>query len=180
MKDEVWKDVVGYEGLYKVSNLGNVWSYYKNKKITPAKNCDGYLNVSLRKEKKGKTHKVHRLVLIAFTAKVEQKEEVNHIDNVRDNNVLANLEWVTRRENLAHTKKQNRHYKFPKRSCQEHTQAKLTNKKVLLLIKLVESGKNKKQLSSDFGISTGTINDILAGRRWSQLTKRGKKFEKAN
>ncbi len=170
MDKEEWRPVVGYEGFYEVSNLGNVWSCLKKKKLSPAKNFDGYLNICLYSNKQSKTMKVHRLVMFAFVGKPEVVKEVNHIDNVRDNNRLDNLEWVTRLENLAHTVKQNRHYKFKRRVGENHNQAKLTNKQVLEIVKLLKKGFLPKEVAFNYNVSTACVSDIKSGRKWSYIT----------
>lgn len=103
---EIWKDVVGYEGLYKISNLGNIISARRNynkgcKYLTPFEN-DGYDRVTLVVNYKRKNYLVHRLVAEAFIPNVEQKEVVNHIDGNKKNNTVDNLEWVTKQENTFH------------------------------------------------------------------------------
>ena len=103
---EIWKDVVGYEGLYKISNLGNVLSTRRNyskgcKYLTPFEN-GGYDRVTLVVNSKHKNLLVHRLVAEAFIPNPEQKEAVNHIDGNKKNNTVDNLEWVTKQENTIH------------------------------------------------------------------------------
>ena len=99
--DEIWKDIVGYEGKYAVSNWGKVKSLNynhtgKEKLLSPVKTEKGYLFVNLRREGSRKTYKVHRLVLMTF-APCENMEnlQVNHIDEDKSNNRLENLEWCT-------------------------------------------------------------------------------------
>lgn len=101
MTNEVWKDIEGYEGLYQVSNMGNVKSvgYGKERVLKFGKNNDGYLRVVLYKEGKGKTHKVHRLVAQAFIPNPENKEQIDHLNTIRTDNRVENLRWVTPKEN---------------------------------------------------------------------------------
>lgn len=98
-QEEIWKDVVGYEGLYQVSNLGRVRSlgfdkWHKGKII---KGCfDGkkkYLFVSLHKEGKSKGFNIHRLVATAFIPNPNNLPQVNHKDEDKTNNCADNLEW---------------------------------------------------------------------------------------
>lgn len=107
---EIWKDIVGYEGLYKVSNLGNVLSIprqgtHSNKEyfLKKIKTKKGYLNVTLMKESKSLYTGIHRLVAQAFIPNKENKPQVNHIDGNKENNSVNNLEWVTNKENMLHS-----------------------------------------------------------------------------
>lgn len=120
MNGEIWKPIVGYEGLYEVSNKGRVHSlprmvhynsgYEKRnngKILTPSKaskykNCD-YYRVSLSKDNKAKAIPVHRLVAEHFIQRKEGCNFVNHIDGNKHNNSADNLEWVTSKGNKLHT-----------------------------------------------------------------------------
>ena len=110
-KSEVWRDVVGYEGLYKVSNKGNVRSVARKDSIgrkcggrmlKPLSHKVGYLQVQLHKNGKMKNKYIHRLVAEAFIPNLNNLPEVNHIDEIKDNNELSNLEWCTRQYNNNH------------------------------------------------------------------------------
>ena len=92
---EVWKDVVGYEGLYQVSDLGRVKS--RNKIMTPVKHKHGYLKIQLRKEGVSKNFFIHRLVMIAF--KGFSYLVTDHLNRNKEDNRLSNLEYVSSREN---------------------------------------------------------------------------------
>ena len=116
IQDEVWKDVEGYEGLYQISNFGNVKSLarivhsekrsdykIKEKILKQSDTTTGYKKVELHKgNEKRKSFKVHRLVAQAFIPNPENKLEVNHIDGNKHNNNVNNLEWVTSSENKIH------------------------------------------------------------------------------
>ena len=101
---EVWKDIEGDEGLYKISNLGYVYSI-KSKKILKIHDRQGYKYSQLWKCSKGKNFLIHRLVALAFIPNPENKKEVNHIDGDKSNNKVDNLEWVTSSENKIHAQK---------------------------------------------------------------------------
>ena len=110
-ENEVWKDVVGYEGLYKVSDRGNVYSVVRidniNRKrggriLKPSSLTGGYLRVQLCKNGKVKTKLIHRLVTEAFIPNPEKLPEVNHKDENPSNNELSNLEWCDARHNNNH------------------------------------------------------------------------------
>lgn len=102
----IWKDVVGYEGIYEVSDLGNVRSYHYNlygpRLLKPKIGKDSCCRVSLWKDKKEKTWLVHRLVALAFLPIIEGKSYVNHKDGSRLNNHVDNLEWCNHTENNNH------------------------------------------------------------------------------
>lgn len=102
--NEIWKDIVGYEGLYQVSNLGRVKSliYSKILKEFNDGRCDGYSKIKLYKDKSNKTIKISRLVAIAFLPNYNNLPVVNHIDGNKQNNSVNNLEWVTHSENQKH------------------------------------------------------------------------------
>ena len=101
---EEWKDVKGYEGIYQVSNLGNVKSLNynrtgKEKVLRFSKDKDEYLTVILCKDGKLKNFKVHRLVSQAFIPNTENKPCIDHINTNRTDNRVNNLRWVTHKEN---------------------------------------------------------------------------------
>lgn len=104
--DEIWKDIKGYEGLYQISNLGNVKSlgryvkhwrggllFRKETIMTPRINKYGYLQLSLTKEGKPKTFTVHQLVARAFIPNPNNYTCVNHKSEVKTENFVENLEW---------------------------------------------------------------------------------------
>ena len=100
---EVWKDVVGYEGLYQVSNLGRLKSAprprTKGGLLKPQYDRKGYLTFGLCKNGKSKMAKIHRLVAEAFIPNPGKLPEVNHKDEQKDNNCVENLEWCTTQYN---------------------------------------------------------------------------------
>lgn len=102
---EIWKEIKGYEGLYQVSNIGNVKSLnYRHtgeERIRkPNVGRDGYLRVELCKNGKRKTLLIHRLVLMTFAPINNMKKlDVNHKDENKQNNNLNNLEWCTPKYN---------------------------------------------------------------------------------
>lgn len=107
MEREIWKDVVGYEGLYRISSQGRLASYPKKRghanlgaRILKVRiNQYGYAQKTLVKDKQRKTFQIHRLVALAFIPNPLNKPQVDHIDTNRANNNVENLRWVTATEN---------------------------------------------------------------------------------
>lgn len=100
---EEWKDVVGYENLYKVSNLGNVMSFKRKKQhlLRPGKNNNGYLFVILIDNNKSrKMITIHRLVSKAFIENPKNLPCINHKDECKTNNKASNLEWCDQLYNI--------------------------------------------------------------------------------
>jgi len=112
---EIWKNVIGYEGFYQVSNLGNIKrvgsfrgvnkAYLNNYYLNHMDNGKGYLRVKLTLNNKSKRVMVHRIIAEAFIPRVENKNVVNHINNDKTNNSISNLEWCTKSENCLHAVK---------------------------------------------------------------------------
>ncbi len=118
---EIWKDIVRYEGLYMVSDKGNVkaldrmvdnrWGgkvFKKSKNIAIRKTKKGYERCCLICDKKINTAPIHRLVAEAFIPNPYNKPCINHIDCNPSNNNVKNLEWVTYSENILHAEKMGR------------------------------------------------------------------------
>lgn len=100
MTEEIWKDIAGFEGLYQVSNLGNVRSlnYARKhiiKNLTPHLGTNGYLRICFHKRPLHLGREVHRLVAEAFLPNQNNLPQVNHIDENRLNNRVENLEWCS-------------------------------------------------------------------------------------
>ena len=113
--DELWKDIPNYEGYYEVSSLGNFrakdryidsrWGgkrLYHGKPLLTELMEDGYSRIVLMKDGKKKRYMTHRLVALAFIPNPNNLPQVNHIDKVRNNNCVNNLEWNSAAQNNAH------------------------------------------------------------------------------
>jgi hypothetical protein len=96
---EMWNDIKGYEGLYKISNLGNVMNIKTSRILKSWINPEGYKCVDLYHNGKKKTMYIHRLIAIHYISNDENKQCVDHIDNNRLNNKLTNLRWCTNQQN---------------------------------------------------------------------------------
>ena len=104
MKEE-WKDIPKYEGIYMISDLGNIKSLYTNKILKPSTDKFGYTRFSATKDKKQKTLRTHRLVAEIFIPNPNNLSQVNHKDGNKLNNTVSNLEWCTDSENKLHAYK---------------------------------------------------------------------------
>lgn len=164
MIEEVWKDVVGYEGLYFVSNTGKICS---NSIVTNRKNRwggyskytkkgtlksffkkeNGYLCVHLYKDNKESSLYVHRIVAEAFIDNPLKKEEVNHKDFNKENNSVENLEWCSTKENIDHA------IKKYKRFC---------NGKKIICVETGIEYENSIEAGKELGISSANIRMALS------------------
>jgi hypothetical protein len=110
MEKEIWKPVVGYEGVYEVSNKGRIKSVerivdaknhkiHKRESIRNLKIHNGYYYITLSKNSKNETLAVHRIVAMAFLDKPNEKNHIDHINTNRLDNRVENLKWCTRLEN---------------------------------------------------------------------------------
>lgn len=97
--DEIWKPVVGYEGLYEVSSLWNVKTILTSR-ILKSINNEWYRQVWLYKKCIQNTIKIHILVAKTFIPNIENKPQVNHINWIKSDNRIENLEWCTSSENI--------------------------------------------------------------------------------
>lgn len=114
MAVEIWKPVAGFEGLYEVSNMGRVKSLgridrfnkrWEERILWPHLVGKNYLAVSLCKDGKVSSRKIHRLVAETFIPNPGRKPQVNHKDGNKENNAASNLEWSTNSENQLHARK---------------------------------------------------------------------------
>lgn len=96
----LWKDIEGYEGLYKISENGDIWSEYSKKIRKTTTGTTEYHRVTLNKDGESKHFNIHRLVAMSFVKNPYNKKYVNHIDENKNNNHYSNLEWCTQKENV--------------------------------------------------------------------------------
>lgn len=153
MIKEVWKDVVGYEGLYKVSNKGEVMSIITGRLLKPCDNGKGYLIVTLCKDGKKNKSYVHRLVATAFIPNPDKLPQVNHKDENKDRNIESNLEWCTAKYNMNYGTSPAKHREIT---------IKLTGRPC----KCIETGKEYKCISdcaADFGLYPSNVRAVCIG-----------------
>lgn len=99
---EIWKDIEGYEGLYQISNYGNVKSLRSGKNLSLNYDSKKYLTAHLCNKDGQRRFRVHRLVALAFIPNANNFSQVNHIDENKENNFYKNLEWCNNKYNSNH------------------------------------------------------------------------------
>lgn len=153
---EIFKEIEGYEGLYEVSNLGNVKSLNYNKTkieriLKAEKDIGGYLRVALRKQGKQKHYKIHRLVAQAFIPNPNNYKQVNHIDEDKTNNAASNLEWCSAKYNSSYGTRTHRITK--------------KNSKQVLFVEVNNIYQSAKQIEKEFGFPHQSISKVCTGKR---------------
>lgn len=185
---EIWKPVLGWEGLYEASNIGRIRSLprqgkyrmYGGKVLKPVIR-NGYHSVCLNKNRKGFIRYIHRLVLKAFVGKPFSAQYcTNHKNGIRTDNRTENLEWVTYAENNRHS------YEvlgnpYPTSPYQNHpgsqagsknNGAKLTEDDVLYIRKQYEYSYHwglLTKLAEQFNVSVSAISEIVHRKRWTHI-----------
>lgn len=156
--EEIWKPVNGFENKYLVSNHGEVKSLFNNKILKGFIDVFGYHQVLF-----GKTHKkMHRLVAEHFIPNPENKRCVNHLDSVKTNNHISNLEWATHSENTIHQFSMG--YKVAE--MENRWNSNIDETQILCIRACISEGIPKKELASYFNINVATINRCLSGKHW--------------
>lgn len=168
---ENWKDVIGYEGEYQVSDLGNVRSVNRvtangkrrrGKILRTAKDPRGYVRVTLYRAGKPKCRTVHSLVAEAFVAGKADGLEVCHGNDVKTNNVATNLRWDTRKANAADKVVNGR-----SASGSRNGRARLNEAQVAEIKLKLAAGAVRNHLRKEYGVSFQTIERISSGENWS-------------
>lgn len=165
LKGEEWRDVIGYEGVYKVSNLGRVQRLkgYKcaGNRILRIKLNKGYPTLMLSKNGKTKRVSVHKLVTDAFIGPCPDGLEVNHIDHDRANARADNLEYCTRQRNIAYAVEQGR--------FRAGDRASLNSVIVKEIKELLRQGISVASIARNYGTSLGAISAIKSRRNWKYI-----------
>ncbi len=148
----MWKDIIGWEDYYEISDNGEIRNKITNKIISGDTNSEGYHRVTLQNNKHTPNKKrcfVHRLVAEHFIPNPNNLPEVNHKDTNINNNTISNLEWVTKKENERHSRKYgSKEYKpfnviFTDHTCKEY--------------------EFKQDLADDLHITRGAVKHWLNG-----------------
>lgn len=169
MKFEIWKDIKGYEGLYQVSNLGEIKSLCrkkgfligKEKILKPTKNNKGYLYVTLRKSMQSKKMLVHQIVALTFINNPNKCKILNHKDGNPSNNCVDNLEWCTQKYNVNHCYKilgyKGSNYKKYGKNSNNHKSINQYNKER----DFIRTWDCIKDASEELNISCSSISNCL-------------------
>lgn len=172
---EIWKNIKGYEGLYQVSDIGRVRSldryvdrldhkiFKRGTILKQGTHKQGYKLVYLSKDNLSKTVKVHRLVALAFIDKPKGKNTVNHINSIKYDNRVENLEWLTQGENVSHAVREGLMHKGSSSG-----NSVLFEEDIPIIRHLCKSMK-RKDVSVLFGVSYEAITSVLNGRTWNHV-----------
>lgn len=179
--EEIWKDVVGYEGYYKVSSLGRIQTVERivnaplgrvSRVVSPIirkqqLSRGGYRQLTLSDADGQRTETVHRLVAAAFLPTQEGKEQVNHIDGNKDNNAVSNLEWCNAYENTVHAfelgLRQGRGFRMD--ASREYNYEETREH----ILSMVNSGMTQRKVSEVLGIHRDTVSNYVNGKRRTTL-----------
>lgn len=177
MNAEIWKDIIGYEGIYQISNLGRVkrlagkclakagkYRTVSESILTcfPNKTRYNYLYVNLNNNGI-KQFRVHRLVAIHFIPNPNNLPQVNHIDGDKNNNSINNLEWCTNLVNIRHSFKIGTH---KIRKGENAPNSKLTLEQVNIIKKRLKNKESGRSIAKDYNISEGMISLIKNNKYW--------------
>lgn len=169
---EQWRQVIGYEGVYEVSDHGNVRRVVGGKGstagrvLTAKRSTNGYRHVDLSMRDRKVRHLIHRLVAFAFIgAPPTPAHCVNHIDGDKANNRPSNIEWVSQSENVRHG------YRIglnpgPIVKGAKNPRAKLTDEQVKE-IRALRGIEGARVIARRFGVSRSAIQFIHQGKHWT-------------
>ena len=159
---EIWKDIKGYEGLYQVSNWGNVKStqYYHGtyeRTLKPTKDKDGYLQVILYKDGKRKMHRIHRTVAEAFIPNPDNLPQINHRDENPSNNRVDNIEWCDCKYNINYGTRTKKASVKKSKTVYQYTMDR----------KFIKEWQSAMEVERELGFYNSYINRCCNGKRKS-------------
>ena len=175
---EIWRKITGFEN-YEVSNLGRVRSWVNNrgtKQKTPkiskgSLGKTGYSYASLTKNKNHKNIAIHRLVAQEFISNPENKPQVNHINGIKTDNRVENLEWATNRENARHAWANNL---CQRKKGEKNHNAKFTNEQAKQIrAEYIYHSKTHGTvaLSKKYSVASATIRRIVKTKAYATITE---------
>lgn len=162
----IWKDVKGYEGIYKISEYGNIENVLRKKEIKSFLNRKKYKMVFLYGQEKRLSTTLHKVVAYNFIGeKPFEKAQVNHIDADKNNNHYSNLEYVSCQENIQHI------YRIGKKSnaAEKHPCSIFTNKNVIDIRMQYDSGVSTKDIAKQYNAKYCTMWKIVKRKNYSSI-----------
>lgn len=158
------KDIPGYQGLYKISTIGQVFSIKSNKFKSQETDKDGYKKITLYDNGRSKRFFVHRLVALTYLQNPQNKTQIDHIDTNRSNNSVNNLRWATRLQNRNNSKSLQNYAKIDYRTNLGKTGKLAKNSKPILCVQLNKVYYGCMQAQRQLGVDHRHIQDVLHGR----------------
>ena len=172
MNNEEWKDVIGFEQYFMVSDHGRVWSKRSNKVLSQGMSKTGYPVISTRLGgRKGKAicKKVHRWVAEAFIGVMEKGLYVNHKDGDKTNNHVSNLEWCTASENMKHAYESGL---LTVKTWEENPHSKLNTESVRYIrenYRPYSSTFGQRALARKFSVNKTTIERVIKNESYRSI-----------
>ena len=160
---EIWKDIPDYEGLYMISNYGNIKITKNNKLCKPSDDGKGYLQIVLTKNKKRKCYKIHKLVAKTYISNLDNLPQINHKDQNKKNNSINNLEWCTQKYNCNYG---DRNYRCTKHRLHKVKQIDLKNNIIKEYNSLKEAESNTKIKYQQISACCRNIQKSAGGFLW--------------
>lgn len=161
--------IIPIEPQFCITTEGKVQNMKTNNILKSFTDKDGYLRVTLSRGGKAQKYYVHRLVALTFLepSKIPERNQVNHINSIRDDNHYSNLEWVTTKENTHH----GMIHGFINNEGENSARSILTNIDVENICKLLEQGLSVAKITELSGFKRATIFSIKSGQTWKHISK---------
>ena len=161
---EIWKDIPGYEKLYRINNYGDVFSLRNNRLLKSFLTWKGYLRIRLYKDKKCIAYFVHRLVLLTFVG--NSKLPCNHKNGIKIDNYVENLEYCTTKENNHHARLSG----LIDTHGERNGRAKLTDLQAIEIKEMYNTGNySQSELARKYDISPRNMGKLLNGKTWKHI-----------
>lgn len=167
-ENEIWVEIFDYP-TYSISTEGRVKNNKSGKILKPQTNSSGYLHIIIRNETRVLTKTVHRLVAEHFLPMSQNPKRiyVNHLDGVKSNNALRNLEWVSASENIKHS------YAIGLREKQREKsrlqKAKLSEIDIRNIRQRYQDGESQTSIAGSFNVSQSNVHAVVHGRSWTNI-----------